>query len=99
MICGTRRTAAGVGLPVLVASRDAPLQRIEAGAEQRLAHVDVAETRDDALIHQQRLEIELAAARLGRQEVRRQLVAERLDAETREKVMLGQAIRLGISVM
>ena len=67
LICGTSRSAAGVGLPVLVARRAGRLEGIEAGAEQRLAHIDVAEAGDDALVHQEGLEVGLlAAARGGR---------------------------------
>ena len=45
--------------------------RVDAGPEQRLARVDVADAHDDALVHQELLDRHLAAlARLGREIVR-----------------------------
>ena len=54
LICGDQRARRrAFGLPVVVARQAAARDGIEAGAEQRLADVDVAEAGDDALVHQE----------------------------------------------
>ncbi len=54
-MASTRATACTVGPPFFFASV-AALREAEPGPEQRLADVDIAEARDDALVHQERLE-------------------------------------------
>ncbi len=75
-------------MPVLVARRQASFHGFEAGAEQRFAHVDVAEAGDDALVHQERLEVHLLAAGPPGEIGRVQVVAEGLDAKAAKEGVL-----------
>ena len=78
----------GRGLAGLGCQARGAFPGIEAGAEQRLAHVDVAEAGDDALVHQEGLEVDLLAACPPGEIGRVQVVAQGLDAEAAEEGVL-----------
>ena len=90
LILAASRSAAGVTLPVRVASREAGFQGLEAGPEKSLADVDVAEAGDDALVHEEGLEVGLPPQRAPGQIGAVEIVAQRLDAEAGEEGILGE---------
>ncbi len=62
--------------------------RRQAGPEQGLADIDIAEARNDLLVEQRGLERGLAPRKYGRQEIAAEFVAERLDPQPLEKRVL-----------
>src|SRR3954454_23768349 len=59
-------------------------------AKERLANIYIAESGDQALVHECRFERRLAAAEEARDDLARQLVAERLDAHIAEVTTLAE---------
>src|SRR5262245_24028943 len=67
----------------------------DARTEQRLADIDVAEPRHDALIQQRRLDRRAFAFQLRRQHSRRERIVERLGPQAFEQLVAFQPLRLG----
>ena len=81
----TRRSARSFGAPDLVGDRRREALGREPRPVQRLADIDVAETGDDALVEERRLEGRLLALAGERQHRGVEGVAERLGAEPAEQ--------------
>ena len=78
----------GRGLAGLGCEARGAFPGIEAGAEERFAHVDVAEAGDDALVHQEGLEVDFLAACPPGEIGRVQVVAQGLDAQAAKESVL-----------
>ena len=87
-MAATRASVFLVGLPDLVASEPASLQRRNAGAIQRLADIDIAEPRDQSLVEQRGLDRGGLALEARGKPFRREGRAQRLDAEALEQSVL-----------
>src|SRR5579862_4585036 len=81
---------AGEALPARGSDAAHRACRVDAGGEEGLAGVDVAEADDDAGVHEERLHRPAPAGGLSAQEVAGEAAVERFDAEVGEVRVLGQ---------
>ena len=92
-MAGARRCAAGRGLAAPRGQARGTPAGVEASAKERFAHVDIAEAGDDALVHQERLEVGLFPDGAARKISCVEFLAQGLDAQPlEESVMLEVAL-------